>query len=59
MIRQMLEKYLGTMSDDLFKTICEMATDDIKANRILYGKTTTMHQIKMIGISAYGALRRL
>ncbi|MDP4179065.1 MAG: hypothetical protein Q8900_12090 [Bacillota bacterium] len=59
MIRQDVEKKLGLrLSDSLFKHSLDMATKDIKFNRIAFKKRTTLKQaIEITAICALTALR--
>lgn len=57
MFRKELEKRLGfKISNNLLKDILAMATDDIKFNRISFGKKTTFVQAVNITVSCAKAL---
>ena len=58
MIRAMLEKEIGTVSDSEFETACEMATDDVFVNRYSWGKPTVLSEAMNILASCVDALRR-
>ncbi|SKB01159.1 hypothetical protein SAMN05443428_1544 [Caloramator quimbayensis] len=54
MIRQALEKKLGKkLSDGQFKDIMQMATDDIRVNRIDFNKKTRLEDVIIIAQYCY------
>lgn len=54
MIRQALEERLGIkLTDESFKEIMQMATDDIKANRIDFNKRTNLKDVLIIAQYCY------
>jgi len=56
-LRTMLQSMLG-LSDEEFKTVMYMATDDIRANNIAHNKKTTMEEVIKIAAQCAEALRR-
>lgn len=42
MLRQILESELGLMTDAEFREALELATTDIKTNRVAFGKRTSL-----------------
>lgn len=59
MLRREVENIIGElMSDDDFKTVLNMATQDIKANRLSQGKFTPMSEVIKIAARCAKALKR-
>lgn len=56
-LRTQLQSMLG-LSDEEFKSVLYMATDDIRANNIAHNKKTTMEEVIKIAAQCAEALRR-
>ena len=42
MVRKKLEAIVGHLSNEEFAIVCEIATDDLKFNRVRFGKCTSL-----------------
>ncbi|WMJ79568.1 hypothetical protein RBU49_11775 [Clostridium sp. MB40-C1] len=58
MIKQMLERQTGHLSNVEFAKIAEMVTDDIKFNRIKFGKCTSLEYVSTIAERSAIVLKR-
>ncbi|MCY6957922.1 hypothetical protein [Clostridium brassicae] len=58
MLRAMLERRVGHLSNDEFEIICEMTTEDIKFNRIRFKKCTSLAYILDIAERSAYVLKR-
>lgn len=58
MLKQMLEGRVGHLSNDEFKEVMDIVTDDIKFNRINFGKRTNKIQLIEIAERSLHTLRR-
>ncbi len=59
MIRDLVEAAVGKISDDEFKTVMQMTTDDIKFNRIKFKKMTYLQQVIEIAEHCYKVDQRI
>ncbi|AJA42501.1 hypothetical protein phiCT453A_11 (endogenous virus) [Clostridium phage phiCT453A] len=59
MIKQMLERRVGHLSNDEFKEVMDIVTDDIKFNRINFSKRTNKIELIEIAERSLQALRRM
>ena len=59
MFRQTLESTLGPMSDLDFRETLELATDDIRINRIGFGQQTSLLAMVDISVRCYDLIQRI
>jgi len=59
MLRKILELDLGTMTDSQFREVIELATSDIKANRVDFGKNTNLSEVVEIAKLCFRAHQRV
>lgn len=57
MLRKILELDLGPMTDPEFREVLELATTDIKVNRVDFGKRTSLHEVVEIAKICFKALQ--
>lgn len=58
MLKQMLERRVGHLSNDEFKEVMDIVTDDIKFNRINFSKRTNKIELIEIAERSLYTLRR-
>ncbi len=58
MLREILEATLGPMTDSQFAEVLDLATTDIKINRVAFGKRTILNEAVEIAESCFIALGR-
>lgn len=58
MLRKILESNLGPMTNSEFKEVLDLATTDIKTNRVSFGKRTSLHDAAEIAKNCFVALSR-
>ena len=58
MLRKILESDLGPMTDSEFCQVLDLATTDIKTNRVDFGKRTSLHDAVEIAGSCFKLLQR-
>lgn len=58
MLREILESKLGPMSDTQFAEVMDLATTDIKINRVNFGKRTSLSEAVEIAAGCFVALGR-
>jgi hypothetical protein len=58
MLRKLLERSAGPISTDVLKEILELATIDIKINRIRFARRTSIREAVEISEICYLVLRR-
>jgi len=58
MLRKIIESKLGPMTDAEFAEIMDLATADIKINRIHFGKRTSLSEAAEIVLRCFIALGR-
>ncbi len=58
MLRKILESDLDTMTDFQFREVLDLATSDIKTNRVGFGKRTCLPEVVEIAEVCYRALQR-
>jgi len=58
MLRKILELDLGPMTDSDFREVLDLATSDIKTNRVDFGKGTSLCEVVEIAESCFRALQR-
>lgn len=58
MLLDMVQKQMGYVSEEHFRLALDMATDDIRVNRIAFGKRTSLEEALEIIISCIIALQR-
>lgn len=58
MLRQILESIVGTMSDLDFRETLDLATTNIKINRVDFGKRTSLHDAVEIAGNCFIVLSR-
>lgn len=58
MLRTILELSSGPMSDTEFAEVMELATSDIKINRVSFGKRTNIHDAVDIAAGCLVVLQR-
>jgi hypothetical protein len=44
-LRQLLESHTGKLTDEAFRTVCNMVTKDIKANKLLFSRRTSLSYV--------------
>lgn len=59
MIRKFLEQVGINTTEEELKEILKMTTDDIRENRIKFGKRTSLKQVITIAIRAYGVMKKV
>ena len=59
MLRTILESTLGPMTNSQFAEVLELATTDIKVNRVDFGKRTSLSVVVDIAISCYNLVQRI
>jgi hypothetical protein len=59
MLREMIENRIGKIDDDTFEMALDMATDDIKFNRISFGKRTSLSKALEIIISCVNVAQKI
>lgn len=59
MVRKKLEGKVGHLSNAEFAIICEMVSDDLKFNRVNFGKCTSLNYVINIAVSCSVVFRRL
>ena len=59
MIRKFLQQVGISTTEEEFKEILKMTTDDIRENRIKFGKRTSLEQVITIAIRAYGVMKKV
>jgi hypothetical protein len=52
MIRKLLESKIGHVSNAEFEIICEIVTDDLKFNRLGFGKYTNLNYVIDIAVKS-------
>ena len=57
MIRKLLEGRVGPLSNEEFATIAEMATSDLKINRVGFRKCTSLNYVVEIAVSCSQAFK--
>jgi len=50
MVRKILERSVGVLTDSQFAIVCEIATDDIKFNRINFKKYSNLDYVMEIAV---------
>lgn len=58
MLRKILESALGPLTNSQFSEALDLATTDIKVNRVAFGKRTSLHDAVEIAGSCFVALNR-
>jgi len=58
LLRQILESIVGKMTDTQFAEVLDLATSDIKTNRVDFGKRTSLSDAVEIARSCFKLLRR-
>lgn len=58
MLRKLLERRVGKLSNSEFATICGIVTDDLKFNRISFKKCTSLNYVLDIAERSAVALKR-
>lgn len=58
MLRKLLERRVGQLSNSEFAAICEIVTDDLKFNRIGFKKCTSLSYVLYIAERSAAALKR-
>ncbi|MDQ7095979.1 hypothetical protein REC12_20500 [Desulfosporosinus sp. PR] len=58
MLKKILESTLGSLTSSELKEILDLATADIKVNRVDFGKWTSLKQAINIAASCHSALKR-
>ncbi|MBV4417146.1 hypothetical protein [Clostridium tyrobutyricum] len=59
MIRQLLKEFGARTNEQEFNEIMQIATDDIRENRIKFGKRTNLDQAMLIAFRAYVVMKRV
>ncbi|AZV58854.1 hypothetical protein [Clostridium sp. AWRP] len=59
MLRKLFENGGLEVSDREFKEILKMTTDDIRENRIKFGKRTNLDEVSRIVLRAYKVIKRV
>jgi hypothetical protein len=57
-LRKMLESVVGPKSEAEYRQVLDLATSDIKTNRIAFGKRTSLHDAVEIAVSCFVAMSR-
>lgn len=58
MLRKFLEFDLNLMTDSEFREVLDLATSDIKTNRVDFGKRTSLPEVVEIAAGCIKALQR-
>lgn len=58
MLRKALERRVGHLSNAEFAVIMEIVTDDLKFNRVNFGKCTSLDYVLDISEGSAGVFRR-
>ena len=58
MLRKILECDLNSMTDSKFREVLDLASSDIKTNRVDFGKRTSLPEVVEIVESCFRALQR-
>lgn len=58
MLKEALEKRVGHLNNDEFVVICEIVTNDIKFNRINFGKCTSLNYVLDIAATSASIFKR-
>jgi hypothetical protein len=58
-LRKILEATLGPMLDTDFEQVLDLATDDIRVNRVSFRQQTTLSIVVDISISCYSLVQRI
>ena len=58
MLRKILDFDLDPMTDSEFREVLDLATSDIKTNRVDFGKRTSLHDLVEIAESCFSVLQR-
>ena len=59
MIRQLLKEFGAKTTEQEFKEILQITTDDIRENRIRFGKMTNLDEAMLIAFRAYVVMKRV
>ncbi len=59
MLRMILESIVGPMSDNDFRDTMELATDDIRINRVGFNQQTSLPIVVDISVSCYSLVQRI
>ncbi|MBV4423700.1 hypothetical protein KM792_13090 [Clostridium tyrobutyricum] len=59
MIKQLLKEFGARTNEQEFNEIMQIATDDIRENRIKFGKRTNLDQAMLIVFRAYVVMKRV
>ena len=59
MFRQILELIVGPMSDLDFRETLDLATDDIRVNRVGFHQQTSLLIVVDIAVSCYSLIQRI
>ncbi|QIB26067.1 hypothetical protein [Caloranaerobacter azorensis] len=59
MLLNMVQKQIGYVSEEHFRLALDMATDDIKANRIAFGKRTSLEEALEIIIACIKVVQKI
>lgn len=59
MLRKILESIVGPMSDAEFRDTLDLATDDIRVNRVGFNQRTSLLIMVGIAISCYHLVQRI
>ena len=58
MLREKLENEVGTLTNSEFKIICEIATDDLKFNRVSFKKYSNLNYVIDIAIRSVNIFKK-
>lgn len=59
MLRKLVERYVGKVSDRLFREAAEEATNDIKKNRLLLSTRTYMEYIVYVMVTYIRMIQKI
>ncbi|OAA93039.1 hypothetical protein [Clostridium coskatii] len=59
MLKQLFEDVGIEVTDQEFKEILKMTTDDIRENRIKFDKRTNLNEVSRIALRAYKVIERV
>lgn len=59
MLRKLFENGGIKVNDQEFKEILQITTDDIRENRIKFGKRTNLNEVSCIALRAYKVIKRV
>ncbi|MBV4445335.1 hypothetical protein KM799_02420 [Clostridium tyrobutyricum] len=59
MIKQLLKEFGARTNEQEFNEIMQITTDDIRENRIKFGKRTNLDQAMLIAFRAYVVMKRV